>query len=113
MSTIRVLVTAGGTREAIDDVRVVSNLSTGRFGIAIAQAFADLGCTTTLLGSTKVNDVYKRGKLDPRLEFIPFDSFQDLKAKLETQSQERYDYVLMAAATREKCRPVRKPQRSQ
>lgn len=98
MSTIRVLITAGGTREAIDDVRVVSNLSTGRFGIAIAKAFADLGCATTLLGSTKVNAVFKRGQLDPRLEFIPFDSFQDLKTKLEKQSQRSYDYVLMAAA---------------
>ena len=35
---LRILVTAGGTREAIDDVRYVSNVSTGALGCAIAEA---------------------------------------------------------------------------
>jgi phosphopantothenate-cysteine ligase len=36
---MRILVTAGGTREAIDDVRYVSNVSTGALGCAIAESF--------------------------------------------------------------------------
>ncbi len=39
LTTMRILVTAGGTREAIDDVRYVSNVSTGALGCAIAEAF--------------------------------------------------------------------------
>lgn len=98
MSTLRVLVTAGGTREAIDDVRVITNLSTGRFGLAIAESFADLGCEVTILGSSKISDLQKRRELDPRLHFVPFDSYQDLQSRLEELSEEPYDLLLMAAA---------------
>ncbi|MBP9738948.1 hypothetical protein KBD20_04630 [Candidatus Saccharibacteria bacterium] len=41
MSEREIIVTAGGTREPIDDVRYVGNFSGGRFGLAIAEAFAD------------------------------------------------------------------------
>jgi len=41
---MRILVTAGATREAIDDVRYVSNVSTGALGSAIAEAFLALDC---------------------------------------------------------------------
>lgn len=50
-----ILVTAGPTREFIDDVRFLSNLSTGRMGIEIAMAFAGAGVPTTLvLGPTSI-----------------------------------------------------------
>ena len=98
MSTLRVLVTAGGTREAIDDVRVITNLSTGRFGLAMAESFADLGCEVTILGSSKINDLQKRRALDPRLHFVSFDSYQDLQSRLNELSKEPYDLLLMAAA---------------
>jgi len=39
----RILVTAGGTREYIDDVRVVTNISTGALGCLIAQEFLSMG----------------------------------------------------------------------
>jgi guanylate kinase len=45
----KVLVTAGPTREPIDDVRFVSNRSTGRMGCSLACAFRDLGASVTLL----------------------------------------------------------------
>ncbi|MBM2842592.1 MAG: phosphopantothenoylcysteine decarboxylase/phosphopantothenate/cysteine ligase [Anaerolineales bacterium] len=44
-----VIVTAGGTHEPIDPVRVVANRSTGRQGFALAQAALDRGATVTLI----------------------------------------------------------------
>ena len=41
--------TAGGTREPIDGVRVLANASTGETGRAIADAFFQEGCAVTLL----------------------------------------------------------------
>ena len=40
---LRVLVTAGGTREPIDPVRFISNRSSGKQGHALAEAAADAG----------------------------------------------------------------------
>lgn len=45
----RVLVTAGGTEEAIDAVRVLSNRSSGRMGMALARAAQDLGARVELI----------------------------------------------------------------
>lgn len=47
--TRRVLITAGPTHEPIDDVRFIGNRSSGRVGIAIAEAAARHGWETTLL----------------------------------------------------------------
>ncbi|MEP5765811.1 MAG: bifunctional phosphopantothenoylcysteine decarboxylase/phosphopantothenate--cysteine ligase CoaBC [Halieaceae bacterium] len=46
---LRVCVTAGPTREALDPVRYISNHSSGKMGYAIARAAADAGALTTLL----------------------------------------------------------------
>jgi phosphopantothenoylcysteine decarboxylase / phosphopantothenate---cysteine ligase len=45
----RVLVTAGGTREAIDSVRFIGNSSSGRMGLALAQAAQGRGAEVVLL----------------------------------------------------------------
>jgi len=49
VSPMRVLVTAGPTREYLDDVRYLSNASSGRMGYAIAQAGIDLGWEVVLI----------------------------------------------------------------
>ena len=46
---IRVLVTAGATREPIDPVRFITNRSSGKMGIALALAAAERGACVTLL----------------------------------------------------------------
>ncbi len=46
---VRVLVTAGPTREAIDPVRFISNRSSGKMGYAIAQAAQKRGASVTLV----------------------------------------------------------------
>jgi phosphopantothenoylcysteine decarboxylase / phosphopantothenate---cysteine ligase len=48
---LRVLVTAGGTREPIDPVRFIGNRSSGRMGIALAGAAAQRGAEVTLLAA--------------------------------------------------------------
>jgi phosphopantothenoylcysteine decarboxylase/phosphopantothenate--cysteine ligase len=48
---LRVLVTAGGTREPIDPVRYVGNRSSGRMGIALAAAAARRGAEVTLIAA--------------------------------------------------------------
>ena len=45
----RVVVTAGPTREAIDPVRFITNRSTGKQGVALAQAALDAGADVTLI----------------------------------------------------------------
>lgn len=46
---IRVMITAGPTREAIDPVRYISNHSSGKMGYALARAAADAGATVALV----------------------------------------------------------------
>jgi phosphopantothenoylcysteine decarboxylase / phosphopantothenate---cysteine ligase len=48
---LRVLVTAGGTREPIDPVRFIGNRSSGRMGIALASAAAQRGAEVTLIAA--------------------------------------------------------------
>ncbi len=48
---LRVLVTAGGTREPIDPVRFIGNRSSGRMGIALAAAAARRGADVTLVAA--------------------------------------------------------------
>src|SRR6478752_6457049 len=48
---LRVLVTAGGTREPVDPVRFLGNRSSGRMGIAIAAAAARRGAEVTLIAA--------------------------------------------------------------
>ncbi|HEY6144779.1 MAG TPA: bifunctional phosphopantothenoylcysteine decarboxylase/phosphopantothenate--cysteine ligase CoaBC [Solirubrobacterales bacterium] len=48
---LRVLVTAGGTREPIDSVRFIGNRSSGRMGIALAEAAAKRGAEVALIAA--------------------------------------------------------------
>jgi phosphopantothenoylcysteine decarboxylase/phosphopantothenate--cysteine ligase len=50
----KVVVTAGGTQEPIDPVRLITNRSSGKQGHAIAQAAADAGAEVTLITTTSL-----------------------------------------------------------
>ncbi|MBK9216470.1 MAG: bifunctional phosphopantothenoylcysteine decarboxylase/phosphopantothenate--cysteine ligase CoaBC [Chloracidobacterium sp.] len=55
LSGERMLITVGGTREAIDPVRFISNHSSGKMGFAVAEAAAARGAEVTVVaGETKV-----------------------------------------------------------
>ena len=58
MTGKRVLITAGGTQEKIDPVRFISNYSTGKMGIALAQACARRGADVTLVCGAVSAPVY-------------------------------------------------------
>jgi phosphopantothenoylcysteine decarboxylase/phosphopantothenate--cysteine ligase len=90
MAGWRVVVTAGGTREAIDPVRFVSNHSSGKMGYALASASRDRGASVTLITTAALPNPFG-------LEVIHLDSAdQMLAAVLETTRQA--DLLLMAAA---------------
>lgn len=75
---MHVLVTAGGTREPIDEVRFVSNVSTGRLGATIAETLLAAGEQVTLLAG--VGSV--RPGPHPRLTIVEFGSTRDLLDRL-------------------------------
>jgi phosphopantothenoylcysteine decarboxylase/phosphopantothenate--cysteine ligase len=60
LATLKVTVTAGGTREAIDPVRFISNRSSGKMGYAVARAAQQAGAEVTLI-SGMVNLLPPRG----------------------------------------------------
>jgi len=84
-------VTAGGTSEPVDDVRVLTNLSTGRFGCAIAAALAEQGVQTTLFLAERSTAPVPQG-----VTVIRFGSADDLDAKLSQSPSP--DLLFMAAA---------------
>jgi phosphopantothenoylcysteine decarboxylase/phosphopantothenate--cysteine ligase len=88
---LRVLVTAGGTREAIDSVRYVGNRSSGRMGLALADEAARRGAEVTLI-CANVSLERPRG-----LRVIDVTS----AAELESAARAEFpgaDVLLMAAA---------------
>ena len=58
MTGKRVLITAGGTQEPFDAVRFISNYSTGKMGVALAQACARRGAKVTLVCGAVSAPVY-------------------------------------------------------
>ncbi len=93
---MRAVVTAGGTSEPLDDVRVLTNLSTGRFGAAIAGALARRGWEVTLLASRALCGHPEW--IDARVRVVPFSRFADLSARLDEALQVPPDALFMAAA---------------
>lgn len=90
----KILITAGGTREPIDDVRFITNASTGRTGEALARYFSQIGFDVTLdlaeSAQVQTSDSYHVEK---------FDSTSSLHKILEQQlTKNQFDYVFHAAA---------------
>jgi phosphopantothenoylcysteine decarboxylase / phosphopantothenate---cysteine ligase len=95
---LKVLVTAGGTREPIDSVRYVGNRSSGRMGFALAEEAAARGADVTVIAA---NVGLPR---HPRVRYVDVVSAQDL---LEACAREfpQTDVLFMAAAVAD-FRPV-------
>ena len=87
----RVLVTAGGTREAIDSVRYIGNRSSGRMGLALAEAAAARGAAVTLLAANVALPA------PAGVERIDVTSTAELAAAAR-KAFGRADVLLMAAA---------------
>ena len=88
----KVVISAGGTREAIDPVRFIGNHSSGRQGFALADVAAQRGADVTLVA----------GAVDalptpPGVTLRPITSARDLSAAMAEEA-EGADVVIMSAA---------------
>lgn len=82
-----VVVSGGGTKEKIDDVRCISNFSSGKMAKSIADAFYFLGAKVIFLSSVDFKTSY---------EIYKFESSKDLKILLDRFCES--DFLIMAAA---------------
>jgi len=96
---VKVLITAGGTREPIDDVRFIGNRSSGRMGVALAEAAIARGAEVTLLiANTQV-------AVPQGCSVMSVTTASELGDLLELEAP-KCDVLLMAAAVAD-FRPVR------
>ena len=91
LSDRTVLVTAGPTHEAIDPVRFISNLSSGKMGYAVASAARRRGANVILIsGSTSL-------PVPSGVRFISIKSASDMRREI-LKEVERADVIIMTAA---------------
>ena len=87
---VHVLVTAGGTREPIDAVRVIANRSSGKQGTAIALEAASRGAKVTLVTTA-------RHPIPPTIEVVHVDTAFEMQGAVMPRAAGA-DAVIMAAA---------------
>lgn len=88
---LRVLVTAGPSREALDPVRYVTNRSSGKMGYAIARAAAQRGAQVTLLTGPVALEAPQG------VQVVPFTTTQELLERAQELAAKQ-DVLIQAAA---------------
>lgn len=89
----KILITSGGTTEPIDQIRSITNKSTGSTGSTLAQTLCQLGYDVTLL---KAKNSLPAPAAQKTLEF---ETFKELQQQLSTELQaHHYEAVIHAAA---------------
>jgi phosphopantothenoylcysteine decarboxylase / phosphopantothenate---cysteine ligase len=88
---LRVLITAGGTREPIDSVRFIGNRSSGRMGLALAEEAARRGADVTLIAANVTIP------LPPGVETVTVETTGELDAAVRERFKDA-DVLIMAAA---------------
>lgn len=88
----KILISAGGTQEPIDDVRVITNKSTGKTAAQIADQFIANGFTVTYLAA----ETAKLPTFD--CEVLKFSSFKSLEEKLRLLLPKDYSIFIHTAA---------------
>lgn len=86
----RIVVSAGGTREAIDPVRFIGNRSTGKQGYAVARAARQRGAEVTLVSTIDL-------PAPPGVELVSVTTADEMLAAVQRAS-DGADIVVMAAA---------------
>lgn len=89
LSGKKILITAGGTKEKIDPVRYITNNSSGKMGIALADCAYSMGAEVTLVG-------INAGQGKPYKNIVT-ESAEELK-KVVFDEYKNQDCVIMAAA---------------
>jgi phosphopantothenoylcysteine decarboxylase / phosphopantothenate---cysteine ligase len=87
----RVLVTAGGTQEPIDPVRIISNRSSGKMGYALAEAARDRGAKVTLITAPTAL------ARPAGMEIVPVETAAQMKEAVDKAAPQT-DVLIMAAA---------------
>ncbi len=87
-----VVITSGGTREPIDPVRYIGNRSTGRMGVALAEAALARGARTTLIAAAV------EVPLPEGAEIVRVESTAELRDALLVTMSGAADALVMAAA---------------
>jgi phosphopantothenoylcysteine decarboxylase/phosphopantothenate--cysteine ligase len=95
LAGLRVVVSAGGTREPLDPVRFLGNRSSGRQGVALAAAAADRGAEVTLVAAHIDGDVL--GGLSDRVRVVSVGTALEMQDAV-TEAASVADVVVMAAA---------------
>ena len=95
----RIVVSAGGTQEAIDPVRTISNRSSGKMGYAIAEAARNRGATVTLVSAPTALPALVG------VRTIKVESALEMKEVLGEECNDAHS-IIMAAAVAD-WRPVR------
>lgn len=91
LTGLRISISAGGTREALDPVRYLGNRSSGRQGIALARTAVSRGASVTLVaGSVDAS-------MPAGVEVIEIESAAELHESMTTRLQTS-DVIIMAAA---------------
>ena len=91
LSGKKILITAGGTVEKIDPVRYISNFSSGKMGLALANCAEKMGADVTLVSTFKSNGRYKNIVVQSAEEML-----NAVKSEMDTN-----DCIIMAAAVAE------------
>ena len=90
LSGVRVLVTAGGTREAIDPVRYIGNRSSGKMGYAVAAEAARRGAEVILVSSARM-------ETPAGVAMVEVESAEEM-AEAAWEWADRIDVAVLAAA---------------
>ena len=90
---MKVLITCGPTWVPIDDVRVISNTSSGEMGHLIAEGFLNAGCSVTLIQGP-VTHAWSHAKVN----VVRYNFFDELEQALKVNLRKKYDCVIHAAA---------------
>ncbi|AZG44287.1 bifunctional phosphopantothenoylcysteine decarboxylase/phosphopantothenate--cysteine ligase CoaBC [Gordonia insulae] len=99
LAGVRVVISAGGTREPLDPVRYLGNRSSGKQGFALARAAAQRGATVTVVAGSTADPGDPAG-----VEIVRVANAQHLSDEMTKRAAEA-DVVIMAAAVAD-FRPV-------
>ncbi len=91
LAGVRVLVTAGATRELLDPVRFLSNRSSGKMGFALAQAAAERGAAVTVVAG------YTTAPCPPGVELIGVGTTEEMLREVQARFG-KCDTLIAAAA---------------
>lgn len=98
----RILITAGYTKEDIDNVMTITNMSTGRLGLELCNDFSNRGYDIVLVGNKKLKTHHLFHDYDfknKRIAYFPADTTEEMYDMIETLCEDvEFDCIIHTAA---------------